>query len=87
LRRVLVTGSAAPETLASGLPCPVGIAVDDSGVYWTDACANTLSRVRLGETTVEPIASGLASPGELAVDAQSFYWVSWETSTVTKLAK
>jgi hypothetical protein len=85
--RVLVTGSAEPETLASGLPCPVGIAVDDSGVYWTDACANTLSRVRLGETTVEPIASGLASPGELAVDAQSFYWVSWETSTVTKLAK
>ncbi len=36
IERVPADGSAAPEVLADGIGCPIGIAIDGSSVYWSE---------------------------------------------------
>lgn len=61
------------QVLASGVPDPVGIAVDATTVY--------LSRNELGPILAVPVVGGLAAPvggqgsgGAVAVDDQRLYW-------------
>jgi hypothetical protein len=53
---------------------PLGLAVDDAFVYWTDAAAGTIGRVDKAGVSVETIATAQAHPTRLALDDDSAYW-------------
>jgi hypothetical protein len=77
---------AAPVTLQSNLPSPQAIAVDSTGIYWTDypytnpAGSNgTVLMAPLDGGAAHVLATGQSSPKAIAVDATRVYWVDCPT--------
>ncbi|QRN95868.1 hypothetical protein JRI60_43635 [Archangium violaceum] len=67
---------------------PWGIAVDATGIYWTDNVnGGQVMKAGLDGGTVTPIAFGQDTPGCVAVDATSVYWTNRKAGTVMKLMK
>jgi sugar lactone lactonase YvrE len=53
---------------------PLGLAVDDASVYWTDADAGTVARVDKAGVSVETLATAQDHPTRIALDIDSVYW-------------
>jgi len=85
-RKGVSTGSV--ETLVSGRPFPTRIAVDSSGVYWTESNGGNVMKCALAGGSATTLASGLSSPWSVAVDANSVYWSEYAPNgRVMKIAK
>jgi hypothetical protein len=64
-------------TLAGGVSSPIGIAVDDTYVYWCALGANVIRRRAKtcgGTSTSQTIVSGTAAPHFIRLDASGLYW-------------
>jgi hypothetical protein len=69
----------APETLASGQAAPAGIAVDSTGIYWTNNAPDAGAVMKLchgcsGNPQV--LAAGQAMPYGIALDQTAIYWTN-----------
>ena len=64
---------------------PVVIAVDATGVYWTDGGGGNVMKVPLGGGTPTTLASEQDGPWGIAVDSTSVYWANRSDGTVMKL--
>ncbi len=90
-RGVVVRASKTPgggETvLASAQPHPVGIAIDESFVYWPCEDDGTIRRVPKSGGSAQTITRGQHNNDLLALDAAYVYWASWDTSHALKRIK
>jgi sugar lactone lactonase YvrE len=68
-----VGGVCQPVVLAATENGPLGIAVDDTRVYWTASTAGQVKFVSKGGGIPAALAVGLGSPSAIAVDAQRAY--------------
>lgn len=76
------------ETVADAQSGPSGIAVDASGVYWTNRSSNgTIQHAALAGGPVETLATGQNDPHGIALDATTVYWTNTAAGEVMKLAK
>ena len=76
--RILKTGGA-PEIVASGQSTPDGLAIDETGVYWTNYenfTAGSVNRLVHGSATVETLVDGLSGPRAAALNSTHVYWVA-----------
>lgn len=72
------SGHCEPVVLASGEDQALGIAVDDTHVYWgTSTALGTVKRIPKQGGTPETIASGQDHPFGIAVDAESVFWANY----------
>lgn len=87
--RVPTTPGGARTTVASGQAGLGDIAVDSTGIYWTDNVANgNVMRAPLGGGPAAPIATGQANPYGIALDANAIYWTNnVSAGQVMRLAK
>lgn len=69
-------------TLASGLDGPSSIAVDSTGVYWTDEYGGTVMSASFDGGTPATLASGQDNPNSVAVYAGEVYWTNGGDGTV-----
>jgi hypothetical protein len=68
-------GGGATQILQSGVNVVVGIAVDDTYVYWSDLANGTVARMPLGEQgAVEILADSQAEAGRVVLDERYVYW-------------
>jgi cytoskeletal protein CcmA (bactofilin family) len=70
IQRANLDGSSV-EDLVTGLPAPLGIALDRSAgkMYWTDAGTNKIQRANLDGSSVEDlVTTGLSLPSGIALD-------------------
>jgi len=88
---VVVRASKTPgggETvLASAQPKPVGIATDETFVYWPCEDDGTIRRVPKTGGAVQTIARGQINHDLLALDATYVYWASWDQKHTLKRTK
>jgi hypothetical protein len=87
VRRITKSGDSV-STLVSGQAEPYGVALDETGVYWTNRAAEAATGECTGANgsvgawlfdragSVE-LASGLACPMGIAVDESGIYWVNY----------
>ncbi|MGZ3478004.1 MAG: hypothetical protein ACXVCJ_26125, partial [Polyangiales bacterium] len=66
---------------------PVGIALDDTHVYWTDSDPGVVARVSKSGGAVETIYSGGDKTVGIAVDATHVYWSEWGSGRIAKAPK
>jgi hypothetical protein len=78
-----------PTPLADNQDGPLGLGVDDSGVYWTNSGGGTVIRCQpVGPTCMATsVAEGQDSPYDLALDGVSIYWTDYGSGAVMRLAK
>jgi hypothetical protein len=74
-------------TLASGLSSAMGIAVDASNVYWTDAVKGQVNTVAISGGTVTTLTTGGGEPWAVAVDSSSLYWTDASAGQINKIGK
>jgi hypothetical protein len=76
----VVTGDAgAPQPEATMQARPIGVAVDGTDLFWSDAPAGnptggSIKQLTLGQTTVSTLAMGLNAPNAVATDGTNVYW-------------
>jgi hypothetical protein len=68
-------GACQPLTLASAQGMPECLALDATGVYWTNQADGKITKVSLDGATVTPIGTD-EEPFGVAVDGTSVYWVN-----------
>src|SRR5262249_25621575 len=73
------TSGGAPTQLITGQNAPSAIAVDGSGIYWTDLGSVSLGdgavkRADLDGSNIQTLASNQKFPLNIAVDAGHVYW-------------
>ena len=83
--RVPLTGGVL-ETLASDEMVSYGIAVDDSGIYWTVAFG-AIMRAPLAGGPPVAIATTQNLPVAIALDETSIFWINNGDCTLNRLAK
>lgn len=88
----LAPGASAPTLVASGLPAPWGLTMDDTHVYITcigfAAGEGSVVRVRKdGTTPIDVLVSALFFPSTITNDERAVYWTNTHGGTVMKIAK
>jgi hypothetical protein len=78
----LTRGTTALTTLATGARCPLGVALDDTFVYWTDYAVGTVNKTPIAGGTTEIVASNQPGAAAIAVDATALYWTNVDGGTV-----
>jgi cysteine-rich repeat protein len=73
-------------TLAPTQSTPWGIAVDGSGVYWTNKTSSG-TIMRSSAAGIETLATGQGNPTAIALDATAIYWTNATSGEIMKLAK
>jgi len=83
------TAGGSIQTIATSQTNPSAIAVDASGVYWTNLSATngTVMHASLLGGDTRAIAAGQAGPRALALDSRTVYWTNSDGGQVMKLAK
>ncbi len=76
-----------PEELASGQGEPVGIALDETYVYWANLGGNSINRVPKIGGAVEVIAVSQLMPTALVVDDTHIFWLSAGSGQVMRSVK
>lgn len=85
--RVAKTGGT-PAALVTGEAAPLGIAVDDLGVYWTnDTASADVAMIAKTSGSRLVIGSGQVYPADIAVDATHAYWTRPKGGAVAKAPK
>jgi hypothetical protein len=64
-----------PRLLPSGQDGPYNLAVDGSGVYWTNG-TGTVEKASLTSLSRTIISSGQRYPKEIAINDTSIYWIN-----------
>jgi hypothetical protein len=67
-------GSSAPTVVAGDLGQPLFVAVDGSGVYWTDSLTATVMALPAGSTVPVALATSLVQPYSLTIDGNNLYF-------------
>jgi streptogramin lyase len=65
----------APDTLATGLLDPYGIAATEESVFFTSAMDGVVGRVPIVGGNVEQVRSNAGAPAQIVVSATSLYWL------------
>jgi sugar lactone lactonase YvrE len=73
--------------LVSGEATPFRIAVNASGVYWTNRAGSTVRKAQLDGSGVASLATGQSAPYGIAVDATSVYWSNESGSSTNGIMK
>lgn len=83
------TGGGAVQTIATGRTNPSALAVDASGVYWTNRTptGGAVMRASLSGGDPATIATDQAGPYGIALDALTVYWTNADGGHVMKVAK
>ena len=76
-----------PTTLASEQPAPSHLAVDATGVYWTDVASGSVMTVPLAGGTPFQLAAQQSGPAGIATNGAAVYWASYLGDAVMRLAK
>jgi hypothetical protein len=75
IRTVPITGGT-PQALTAGVPQEDAyLAVNATGVYWSDLDTKAVMRIPLGGGEPSVVATSQGLPGQIAVDADNVYWV------------
>jgi hypothetical protein len=73
-------GGGSPVTLAFDQDQPIGVAVANGSVFWTNEASGssdgTVMKVPTGGGAVVTVASGQGAPYQIAVDATNVYWTN-----------
>jgi len=81
-------GGTTIEELSVNQPGPHALAVDATGVFWTNMDSGSVMRTGLSGGTALSLAGGQTQPSAIAVDANSIYWLNTGADgSVMKLAK
>ena len=87
-------GLGAVEVVASGQSLPVGVAIDEGHIYWTNRGSGTVARLAKNDMggTPEVLSEGQRSPSTIVLDDSSIFWVNEGTSAgfdgaVVRMAK
>jgi len=76
-----------PVTIASSVPTPRGIAVDDTSVYWTSEGDSTVSKAPLAGGPSTILAMNQDEPVAIAVNATTVYWVDGHGQSLHSVPK
>ena len=88
IMRVSATPGGMVTTVASGQTNPSGLAVDSSGVYWTNRYANgAIMRAPHAGGTVVELATGQNGAHGIALDANAVYWTNTEGGEIQMVSK
>ncbi len=74
-------------TIASAQALPQAIAVDATGVYWTNRGDGTVMKLPAGGAIPTTLASCQDEPMRIALDATSVYWTTYAGGTVMRASK
>jgi sugar lactone lactonase YvrE len=79
-------GGGTVTTVAASQDYPYGLAVDSSGVYWTNYEGGTIACAAAGKG-VSTLATGQGHPYFIATDSTAIYWTANTDGNVMRLAK
>jgi hypothetical protein len=71
-----LAGGAAVELVPTSHDSVVGVAVDETSVYWTTIESGTVMKVGLDGGATTELVSGQVEPRAIVADATSLYWVN-----------
>ncbi len=75
------------ETHATAKGRPVGLAVDDTHVYWTDSDPGVVAKTPIAGGAVTALVTGGDKTTGIAVDGTHVYWSEWGSGRIAKIPK